>query len=322
MSLTATSETLVQAKALKMALASTIFGAAASAALDENRSYLASIPPGSNIRGFGFGAKSTGTSITADDAVRVYVRTKLPKRRIPANEIIPETIEGYPTDVIAVGDIRPFFPRPAQCGVSIGHVNVTAGTLGCLVENAGGVRFILSNNHVLADSNAGAPGDDILEPGRADGGAANPPIAHLTDFEPLDFSGAINHIDCAIAEPIVPGSVLPEIVSIGRVTPASIAASKHLSVVNQGRTTGHTLGTIDDIAADVTVTYGMNTAAFEGQITVSGTGGLFSQGGDSGSLVLDALGLRPVGLLFAGGGTSTFCNPIDLVMARFSVTIV
>jgi hypothetical protein len=56
---------------------------------------------------------------------------------------------------------------------------------------------------------------------------------------------------------------------------------------------------------------------------ISGNG--FSAGGDSGSLIVTK-GLlladrRPVGLLFAGTGTTTIANPIDLVLDRFNIRI-
>ena len=59
------------------------------------------------------------------------------------------------------------------------------------------------------------------------------------------------------------------------------------------------------------------------QLAVSGVGGQFSSGGDSGSLVVDAVTRHPVGLLFAGGGLgTTFVNPIGPVLDRFGVEIV
>lgn len=39
-------------------------------------------------------------------------------------------------------------------------------------------------------------------------------------------------------------------------------------------------------------------------------------------LVVDAVSLRPVGLLFAGGIQTTFANPIVPVLNRFAVAIV
>jgi hypothetical protein len=44
-------------------------------------------------------------------------------------------------------------------------------------------------------------------------------------------------------------------------------------------------------------------------------------GGDSGALVVDAVTPKPVALLFAGGSGVAFANPIEAVLARFSVEI-
>ena len=61
--------------------------------------------------------------------------------------------------------------RPLCIGCSVGHFNVTAGTLGAFVRpRGGGPLAILSNNHVLANENRGKKGDDILQPGAIDDG--------------------------------------------------------------------------------------------------------------------------------------------------------
>ena len=77
------------------------------------------------------------------------------------------------------------------------------------------------------------------------------------------------------------------------------------------------------INATITVNYNTGTARFVDQILISD--GRFSQGGDSGSLVVTQSSggddRRPVGLLFAGSNTHTIANPIDLVLDRFSVKI-
>jgi hypothetical protein len=54
--------------------------------------------------------------------------------------------------------------RPLLIGSSVGHVRVTAGTIGAFVQR-GGKTFILSNNHVLADENRGTNGDAVVQPG-------------------------------------------------------------------------------------------------------------------------------------------------------------
>lgn len=283
-------------------------------------------PRGSNVIGVGFGHKqTTGAGLLDEEAVRVYVRRKKSRSELTRAELVPSDVNGVPTDVIEVGDVVAT-ARPVPCGVSVGHFRITAGTLGCLVRRVGGPagdRFILSNNHVLANSNQALVGDAILEPGPMDGGAANPPIATLTDFAPLAFSGATNRIDCAIAKLIRVGDVNPSIAGIGPIVAPPMDATLSQSVRKRGRTTGHTVGIIRDVGADITVSYGpMGDAFFLDQIAITGAGGNFSAGGDSGSLIVDAASRRPVGLLFAGGTGVTFANPIALVLERFGVQIV
>src|ERR1700674_1494280 len=68
--------------------------------------------------------------------------------------------------------------RPIQMGVSGGSFKARiksgksfeccGGTLGSLVVDKKGVDFILSNNHVLARTNKGGPGDRIVQPGLED----------------------------------------------------------------------------------------------------------------------------------------------------------
>ncbi len=94
--------------------------------------------------------------------------------------------------------------RPSPNGISVGHFRITAGTQGALARGRRAPRdrrlLILSNNHVLANSNAARFGDTILQPGRADGGQ-NPRdrIAILERFVPINFGGGANLVDCATA---------------------------------------------------------------------------------------------------------------------------
>ena len=95
--------------------------------------------------------------------------------------------------------------RPSPCGISVGHVDITAGTQGVLARGRSGVRrnrlLLLSNNHVLANVNAGAVGDGILQPGPDDGGTdPDGRIAVLEKWVEIDFAaGAANLVDCATA---------------------------------------------------------------------------------------------------------------------------
>ena len=225
-------------------------------------------------------------------------------------------------------DRRGRFPRPVPIGVSGGQPDVTAGTIGARVSD-GKRTFALSNNHVFANRNDANRGDDILQPGRVDGGTdpANS-IGTLHDFERLRFCAALtcpdNRIDAAIA--------LTTSGNLGTGTPAdgygeprtgTTSATLGQTVQKYGRTTGLTTGMVSGINATINVNYNKGTVRFVDQILISD--GRFSQGGDSGSLVVTQSSgrndRRPVGLLFAGSNTHTIANPIDFVLERFEVQI-
>src|SRR5256885_1308933 len=102
----------------------------------------------------------------------------------------------------------------------------------------------------------------------------------------------------------------------GRVS-GSTDAAIGLAVGKSGRTTALTGGHVTAVDATVEVDYGGGkTAIFRGQIVSD----MLSKGGDSGSLVVDDRS-RAVGLLFAGGPTTTLINPIGAVMQFLDVVI-
>ena len=147
----------------------------------------------------------------------------------------------------------------------------------------------------------------------------------VTDWVPINFA-ATNTMDAAIARLRETGSVRPDILVIGGVAPvpAGVApppAKLYQSVRKHGRTTLHTVGVIMDLSARIKVRYGTRIATFDNQLGIVGAGGPFSSGGDSGSLIMDGVTREPVGLLFAGGGTMTFANPIGPILAHFNVRI-
>jgi hypothetical protein len=216
------------------------------------------------------------------------------------------------------------FPRPVPIGVSTGHPDITAGTIGARVTDGANV-YALSNNHVYADENQAAIGDNVLQPGPFDGGL-NPAdaIGTVADFEPIVFSTSANNvIDAAIA--------LSSTADLGNATPSdgygtpqstTAAASINQRVRKYGRTTGSTSGRVDAINATVNVGYGTGVARFVNQIVIRP--GNFSAGGDSGSLVVARGGSdngKPVGLLFAGSVAITIANPIDEVLNTLGVTV-
>jgi len=149
-----------------------------------------------NVIGVGAGMKQVGLERTSHPSVIVFVEKKMVKSGLSRKEMIPEEIDGVPTDVIEIGrvrllDARTDRSRPARPGSSIGHYKISAGTFGAVVRDLKtGEPLILSNNHILANGTDGRDGrakigDPILQPGSYDGGAADDKIAELLRFWPL-----------------------------------------------------------------------------------------------------------------------------------------
>jgi hypothetical protein len=298
--------------------------------------------PSRNLVGVGIGEKITDGKATGVMAVKLLVRIKYPENEIPTNELLPRTVDGLPVDVEQVGTFRRFpargaaaaastMPnprtriRPAPPGSSIGFKDpndqfVMAGTFGALVKK-GKKLFVLSNNHVVADENRLALGSPVFQPGLLDGGKANSDqIAQLTKFVSLK-TGAINKVDCAIAEVKSSSLVSNAILFIG--SPQGTANAQIDAVVHKfGRTTGYRVGRITSIDTDVNVGYDVGTLTFEGQIIIVGLNDQpFSAPGDSGSLILERTTQRAVGLLFAGSTSHTIANHIGDVLQVLKVRL-
>ncbi|WP_138756852.1 hypothetical protein [Modestobacter altitudinis] len=246
-------------------------------------------------------------------------------------------------DVRVIGQVRPFTSptgytpaelqqrvRPLRPGLSISHPDVTAGTLGGFVRRSGTEGLlVLSNNHVLANSDAATEGDPVVQPGVADGGTPEDRVGTLEAFVRLSADPG-NLVDAAVAaldaglgaDPTdyPGGALLAAVASPDDVDPDEL-------VEKLGRTTGHTRGRITAVEVDgVGVQYDDGVHTFDDQVEIEGLTGAFSAGGDSGSVIWRSRDRAPLGLLFAGsteggsaGGGVTFANPLATVLRELGV---
>ena len=298
----------------------------------------------SNLVGVGHGIKWSNGQPTGTPAILALVTQKVDEADLSPDDVIPKQVGGVPTDVLAIG--QPFAGqaqpqevaiellakrvRPASGGYSVGHYAITAGTLSTCVYDLGaampGRYYVLSNNHVLANSNNAVPGDAILQPGPYDGGT-NPAdkIAKLTRFErimffpPTPLASHNNLIDAAIAEGDF-HDLNREIYWVGylRGWLPRTAINVGLELHKTGRTTNYTTGRVTAINATVDVGYGGGKVArFRDQIITTP----MSAPGDSGSMVSTRDGNLAVGLLFAGSNLSTILNQIQHVRTLLGVEI-
>lgn len=307
----------------------------------------------SNVVGMGVGMKWKKGQPTGEPALVVFVTQKLDKESLKKSQMVPAKLGDMQTDVLSVGvpmagghvesaDAQTLAKRvrPAQGGYSVGHYAITAGTIATCVYKIlpGGTvsppaagfgmppaYFILSNNHVLANSNAASIGDAILQPGPYDGGI-NPTdkIATLFAYIPITFypttplASHNNFVDAAIAKGEF-HDLNREIYWVGDVhgwRPKS-AVTVGMAVKKTGRTTNFTTGRITAINATVDVNYGSGRIArFKDQIMTTP----MSAGGDSGSLIVTNDNLA-VGLLFAGSPTVTIANQFENVRTLLAIEV-
>ncbi len=302
-----------------------------------------------NVIGVGTGHKIKSGEDTGKPCIMVLVSQKLDPELLRDKDMVSEEIEGLKTDVLETGEIfaGEFAPddkevslkeeigietlrqrvRPAMGGFSVAHYKVTAGTIGTCVYDMSpfpGIPpryYILSNNHVLANSNNARIGDPILQPGPYDGGTVpRDIIARLSRFVPIRFktatSAPLNYVDAALAEGEF-HDLNREIYWIGYVKQVNSRPQVGDIVEKTGRTTNFSTGKIVALNATVDVNYGGGRVArFARQIVTT----CMSAGGDSGSLVCD-IKEGAVGLLFAGSSQVTIVNNILYVQSSLRIRL-
>lgn len=293
----------------------------------------------SNVCGTGVGLKWVDGKPTKEPAVLVFVQKKLPAdsviRKFSAGDLIPDELDGIPTDVIEVGRIRKQAGfrskiRPIRPGFSCGHPKITAGTIGGLFYDNNGSPVILSNNHVLANENNAQIGDIIYQPGPHDTQSnltfagwtspANklPYIATLKKFKKLTAAGNLH--DSAVAQ--IHNSLVAQNLTDGhypvvnRPTAGFGAVEIGQTVQKCGRTTGYTTGTVLGLHSTFTVEYDFGNATFDDCVVLT----CMSSGGDSGSVIHD-MSMNAVALLFAGSPKVTIANPISYVKDFYGLRI-
>ncbi len=299
---------------------------------------------GRQIHAIGIGRKIENGKPRDEIAVRVYVSQKLPERLIAPASRIQRDIDGIPTDVIEAAPAyfaallacslrRTQRHRPLQAGTSIGNASITGGTLAvkCRSTRAGenGMTLLLGNNHVLADFGLAAPGSSILQPSPQDGGGAADEVATLLRAVPVQEGAAThNRVDAAVAQ-LRPGiTMLDGVCTVGALAGAG-EASIGMTVHKHGRSSGYSVGVVDDLACDVILPISRRdptrVARFVDQIRIRArvTNTRFAIRGDSGALVVAKADRRAVGLLFAcpDDGSYAYANPLGAVLDLLDIRL-
>lgn len=299
-----------------------------------------------------------GTATTLTDDGRLAVMVLATSRR--AMNAVPKTLDGVPVRIQLTDKIVAFKGKPGggggggvdhkakqtvpvKMGTSGGWSHDLAngyccgGTLGALIQ-VGGQKRILSNYHVFeadivngGNGTVAKTGDPIIQPGLID---VNCNAASAQEVATLVVTSALpgNNVDCSSAN-IIGGMVdeSGDILEVGVISSATVAASVNQRVKKSGRTTGLTRAKVSGLNATISVQYENEcaggvafTRTFTGQIVITNRGSKFLGGGDSGSLMVEDVDNNPraVGLLYAGSSSTAIANPIDDVLDFFNASMV
>ena len=301
---------------------------------------------GTQLHAVGVGRKLVEGKLTKTLCVRLYVTQKLPRRLLRTGDLLPERIDGIPTDIIEAPPA--YLAAPARPLLNTQAPRATAGarwTSAVPTRPFGPARsprcvarvdprrppigFVLANSHTLADLGLAPVGATILQPATHDGGTPAQRLGGLERFVAIvDTPTAENLVDAAIAKLDTPSAMTAGICSIGPVNGTS-AATPEVVVHKHGRTTGYTIGVIDDASVNVLMPLRRDDPTrltqFVNQIRLRPQLGqfVFAQPGDSGALVLTKAGNLAVGLLFAcpDNGSFAYANPIHPVLDALEIDL-
>jgi len=305
-----------------------------------------------NVHGVGLGFNLEEDINTSDPRIQVYVKPKLSIQELYKNDIVPADLRGVKTSVKeyeeAQCEVNKTKYRPLKGGISCGHSTRTTGTLG-MTFKYNGEKFILSNNHVLANVNDYNLEDSIIQPASGDGGDMSDTVANLfrvvnlnkgdslkdaqkrvssrilrfsrcvfglgkkTEARSLDKKVQKNKVDTAVAKVKEDVSFSEEILEIGEINGIK-EPEIGMNVKKVGRTTGFTDSKIVQMDASVDVNYTSEKLHFTDQVLTKD----MSDPGDSGSVILSEDNFL-VGLLFAGGSNYTIMNKISNVFQHLNM---
>lgn len=277
------------------------------AAQERHHADLMGIP---GVHGTSIGLKEVDGKTTNIFAIRVHLTRKRQAGEVPAAELVPKEIEGFPTDLIEHDQPEPYEDgskqRPVLGGCQLAVSN-WYGTLGCIVKGADGKAYALSNQHVLSGVNSG-----VFQP------KTDPVCDKIGDTKNSILSPRIDGAYCSLDAYDV--SYKAEILELGAVAGSRTVGWNDLplAVRKRGRTTGLTSGTMTGLNWSGTRSDGWN---FVGQQYIAaGQGSAFCDRGDSGSVVVDG-NVRVVGLLWGGALPNGASSPIENVMAELGVVV-
>ncbi|MBN8412991.1 hypothetical protein [Halomonas litopenaei] len=222
------------------------------------------------------------------------------------------------------------------CGSSVtAATDSGAGTLGFLATRQDGTLVGVTNNHVTGGCNHTPYGMHIMSPAPFDaipGGPEPTAIGKHSGLVPI-LSGDpgqihLQELDVAVFDVTKP-DMLSSMQGEGLYdTPVDVVdPSASMRVKKVGRTTGLRTGIVlGRVSTTLSIPY--KSSKFNSLVhfddiwaILGDNNATFSEPGDSGSLVVSEDGQNAVGLIFAGGGNTSFMIPVRKVLDHFNLSL-
>ncbi len=301
---------------------------------DQVRQELLAIP---GVVEVGVGVKEIHGSLTQQLAFRVYVQDKRPESELTADQIVPKSIRGFPTDVLEKTDAMPDLGFDDEAdwknysnkvgGSRIGN-NVDGGgtgTLGCFARLADNTVVFFSNEHVMLSGHS-QKGVQMAAPAVA---ALNIKLGQpdhdesccCTCNEIAEVIDADANLDVAIAKLKSGVAFYPKIRKIkkadGTLELNGFIAGQGNAVSGEevwkvGAKSGLTRGIVAQVTPDLRVD---PTAEFA----------VWRMSGDSGAAVVSLVSGNVVGIHHShptNSQTRGIAAPMQAIIARFNTTVI
>lgn len=219
---------------------------------------------------------------------------------------------------------------PLIGGVSIGAIDITAGTLANVVwDKVTGEPYLLTNEHVVSNIQNIEPthppkDHPIVQPGVVDGGTIDDLAGNLHVVGGMKSAGLNNeshNIDAALITP-ARAYTIDRFWGIGNIELKNhVEAEVGDTIIKTGRTTGITTANVHAVGVSANI----GGIAWRDPMVMTDLihtkpGNSFVQGGDSGSRAWKEDTMEPVGIVFAGGLYDSFIIRAQNICDAFNVT--
>ena len=207
--------------------------------------------------------------------------------------------------------------NPVVPGCAVSAIKNSFGTLGAVVQGPHLGYGLISNAHVLDQSQGGVVWQPRLnQPGSRPIGGTFQVVAPAKN-QVNTFDGAVARLDPNVAHDPTPlGAAQRFGAPVNQVATGT-------PVVKSGASSSLTHGVLDQFGTRVTVWYGRTKMTFARQYQIlAPTANVFSAHGDSGSLIATQAGWHPFALLFAGNRQYSWGSPLQAALVSFGVSLV